>query len=443
MQLLSTLLLTLFAANSVLLVWLLALRGFVAVIFCLALFAAFFAAQIWPEESKIESKRLKRLRGGATLLAAYLLAMPVSIAAHIYAGIRYLPADMSLGIFLAACAVALLATGIVFLNGGLRVFASSVQLGIKWRVHALIFWWVPVVSYAMAWRAFRIAHEECRFELAKYELDHVRAENEICKTKYPILLVHGVFFRDSQFLNYWGRVPAALIQNGAAVYYGKQQSAASVADSAAELAARIHEIVSETGCEKVNIIAHSKGGLDSRYAISCLGAAPEVASLTTINTPHHGCVFAEELLKVAPQALQDRLAKTYNGALRRLGDSNPNFLAAIYDLTNHACESLNSLAPDADGVYYASVGSYVENAKGGRFPLNVSHDLVKHFDGKNDGLVSIDSAKWGERFTLLSPKGKRGITHADVIDLGRENVPGFDVREFYVNYVEELKQAGF
>lgn len=40
----------------------------------------------------------------------------------------------------------------------------------------------------------------------------------------------------------------------------------------------------ETGCEKVNIIAHSKGGLDSRYAISRLGMDQYTASLTTINS---------------------------------------------------------------------------------------------------------------------------------------------------------------
>ena len=53
------------------------------------------------------------------------------------------------------------------------------------------------------------------------------------------------------------------------------------------------QIIQKTGCEKVNIIAHSKGGLESRYAISQLGLSPYVASLTTINTPHHGCTFVD------------------------------------------------------------------------------------------------------------------------------------------------------
>ena len=63
-----------------------------------------------------------------------------------------------------------------------------------------------------------------------------RAESEICKTKYPILLVHGVFFRDFRYVNYWGRIPKELQRNGATVYYGQQQSAAAVEDSGRELA---------------------------------------------------------------------------------------------------------------------------------------------------------------------------------------------------------------
>ena len=99
--------------------------------------------------------------------------------------------------------------------------------------------------------------------------------------------------------------------------------------------------------------------------------------------------------------------------------------------------------PDMDGVYYQSVGSYMAKAMSGRFPLNVSYPLVKHFDGKNDGLVALHAMKWGDNFRVIEPMGQRGISHGDVIDLNRENVDGFDVREFYVGLVAELKQKQF
>ena len=92
---------------------------------------------------------------------------------------------------------------------------------------------------------------------------------------------------------------------------------------------------------------------------------------------------------------------------------------------------------------YQSYGSKSARAASGRFPLNVSYPVVKKFDGDNDGLVALDAMSWGEKFTPILPTGKRGITHADMIDLNRENFKGFDVREFYVGVVSELKERGF
>ena len=44
---------------------------------------------------------------------------------------------------------------------------------------------------------------------------------------------------------------------------------------------------------------------------------------------------------------------------------------------------------------------------------------------------------------ILKPQGRRGISHGDVIDLNRENIDTFDVREFYVELVSDLKRRGF
>ena len=335
------------------------------------------------------------------------------------------------------------AEAIVFWNGMIRVYLTSVQLGLKHRVLAALCGWIPLLNIWYLRKIIRITADEVEFETEKWELDAARAESEVCKTKYPILLVHGVFFRDFRYVNYWGRIPRELQRNGAALYYGQQQSAAAVEDSGRELAERIRQILAETGCEKVNIIAHSKGGLDSRAAIAHQGMAPYVASLTTINTPHRGCIFAEYLLEKIPAAARQKIADTYNAALKRLGDENPDFLAAVTDLTASACEKRNAAAPDAPGVFYQSVMSYCRRAQHGKFPLNMTYPIVKHFDGLNDGLVAVDSARWGERFTLLEPRGKRGISHGDVVDLNRENIPGFDVREFYVSLAADLKQRSF
>ena len=76
-------------------------------------------------------------------------------------------------------------------------------------------------------------------------------------------------------------------------------------------------------------------------------------------------------------------------------------------------------------------------------PCNIGYLLVKHCEGVNDGLVCADSAVWGKFLGYLDTPGRRGISHGDMIDLRRENIRGFDVREFYVELVKKLKEQGY
>ncbi len=62
---------------------------------------------------------------------------------------------------------------------------------------------------------------------------------------------------------------------------------------------------------------------------------------------------------------------------------------------------------------------------------------------KNDGLVTAESAKWGDFKKTFISTGRRGISHGDMIDLKREDYKGFDVIEAYVEIVSELKAMGF
>ena len=178
--------------------------------------------------------------------------------------------------------------------------------------------------------------------------------------------------------------------------------------------------------------------------IAKTSAGKHVASLTTINTPHRGCEFADYLLKEIPKEGQQKIANTYNAMAEKLGDHDPDFLAAVYDLTSENCGKRNEEVHDEPGVYYQSVGSVLPKASTGQFPLNFTYRLVKYFDGENDGLVGDRSFKWGSSFQMLRNNNpKRGISHGDVIDLNRENIKGFDVREFYVQLVSGLREMGF
>ena len=84
----------------------------------------------------------------------------------------------------------------------------------------------------------------------------------------------------------------------------------------------------------------------------------------------------------------------------------------------------------------------MKNCFSASFPLNLGYLLVKPAEGRNDGLVAQNSAVWGHFLGVLTCKGRRGISHGDMIDLFRENIKGFDVREYYVMLVKGLKDMG-
>ena len=396
---------------------------------------------ILPSFAKKPTFKLKMLSDGCDLLNMMLITSFVTAITSIYL-LVYNYEDFHRTVFINAI-IAIILEAIVFWNGIIRVYCTSVQLGIKKRVLGAMLGWIPIANVYFLIRIIAICMTEVKFETNKIKLNSERKDEELCKTKYPIVLIHGVFFRDWKYMNYWGRIPNELIKNGATIYYGDHQSALSIEKSAVEISEKIKEIILVSGAEKVNIIAHSKGGLDSRYAISKLGLEEYVASLTTINTPHRGCIFADYLFsKTTPEFVQS-VADKYNSTLKILGDKDPDFTSAVKDLTASSCIGFNDEIIDSPNVYYQSIFSKQNKASNGKFPLNISYPLVKKFDGVNDGLVSVESAKWGDKFTILTVKGSRGISHADVIDLTKENVKGFDVREFYVNLVNELKNKGF
>ena len=401
---------------------------------------AFVLINVFPGIYRAGRFKLTVLAGGSDLLSAFMITLVLETAAFTA---MVLSGHYTIGQLIGIGVLAAIAEAIVFWNGIIRVYMTSVQLGFRTRMLGAVFGMIFPLNVYFLVKIIVLTRREAVFEIYRVRLEESRRGQDICKTKYPLLLVHGVFFRDSSALNYWGRIPEALIQNGAEIYYGDQQSALSVIDSAREIAGRIEEIIRRTGAEKVNIIAHSKGGLDCRYAISNLGMDKYAASLTTVNTPHHGCLFVEHLFDRIAPPVREKMALAYNTALKKIGDKSPDFLAAVGDLRNSRVEELNAVTPDMEGVFYQSCGSMARRAKSGRFPLNVSYPLVKKYDGANDGLVATESMKWGDNFRLVSVKGKRGVTHADMIDLNRENIPGFDVREFYVGVVSDLKNRGF
>ncbi|RHO56590.1 hypothetical protein DW094_05070 [Ruminococcaceae bacterium AM07-15] len=104
---------------------------------------------------------------------------------------------------------------------------------------------------------------------------------------------------------------------------------------------------------------------------------------------------------------------------------------------------LGEQTPPPPEVFCQSVGSQMKNCFSAPFPLNLCWLLVRFFEKNNDGLVALEAMEWGERFQQARSPSRRGLSHGDMIDLNRQNIPGFDVREFYVELAKDLKARGF
>lgn len=255
-----------------------------------------------------------------------------------------------------------------------------------------------------------------------------------CRTRYPILLIHGLNCRDDWIFPYWGRVADILTEHGARVYLSGQDAWGSIPGNAGALLRRGEEIRAETGSPRLNLIAHSKGGLEARYLISTLGFAPRAASLTTICTPHHGSRAAAEWL--GRERVCRLAGRGMEGFWRARGDRDPDFWAAVRALTPEAMERFNRENPDSPLVYYQSWGARLDGA--GWDPMDRLQLWLTKADAPTDGLVSPDSAVWGNyRGTL------EGVSHQDGVGGRRRKRAGFDAGAFYIRLVRELADRGF
>lgn len=264
--------------------------------------------------------------------------------------------------------------------------------------------------------------------------------NEKRKLRYPILLVHGLAFRDHKYLNYWGRIPKRLEELGAQIFYGNQDGNGTIEDNGLFLMERINEILEQTGASKVNIIAHSKGGIDCRYMISHFNMGKKVASLTTIATPHHGC----KILDKVPRYLLRVHSIHINVLMKLTGDKRPKAYKAYNSLKESYMEDFNKKYLDDPSVYYQSYAFSMQKD----VILWLFHKFINKY-GENDGQVTVESAKWGDFKGVYRSNSKRGISHAHEIDMYRKKMskkdgPNIsDILEIYEKIYNDLCDKDF
>lgn len=262
------------------------------------------------------------------------------------------------------------------------------------------------------------------------------------QTQHPILLVHGFAFRDDLRLKrYWGNIPEVLEKNGVEVYLSHHNAFGSHQASARQIKARLQAILDSTGHEKVNIIAHSKGGIEARYLISRLGMAPKVASLTTLGTPHRGANLANIIMgKLIDYQALPPLQRMVTKAATLLGDIDPDPLMGGFQLTPEYMARFNQAVPNDPRVYYQSFAGKISADYPSLLQRIKYKELIQR-EGPHDGTVSVASARWGE-FRGIIPSGDAyGVSHFEMI--GQSHVTAFDAPAFFLQVVADLKQKGY
>lgn len=202
----------------------------------------------------------------------------------------------------------------------------------------------------------------------------------------PVILVHGLFGFDrigvpGARFDYFRGIAKHLETLGCHAHAVKLPMASSVPARAAKLVAAIEAV----GHERIDLVAHSLGGLDARYALAKLGLAGRVRSLVTIGTPHRGSPIAD-LMLTGVLDWPRRLAKTMGMPLE-----------ALEWLSTASLEKFNAEITDVPGVRYGCVVGGMRDAKTAvPLPLIAAHAYLKKVAGANDGLVPIASQYWGE-----------------------------------------------
>ena len=256
-------------------------------------------------------------------------------------------------------------------------------------------------------------------------------------TKYPVVLVHGMMVKDFSLWPAFRGITDFLRKQNITVYTSNQDGLGTIANNAAQLKEEIEAILAKEGCDKVNLIAHSKGGVDARFMISQLGMEEHVASLTTLSTPHHGSGLSAKLLQM-PGFLAKTIAFFTNTFYKLLGDRQPDILRLGRELTAEAMEDFNETVPNAPSVYYQSFSSTAPHKKA--FLRFIPYQISRYCEQDDtDGMVAVKSSQWGNYRGSISAE----LDHFKMVGVYGSKKKLTGVGLFYLHIIQELRNMGF
>lgn len=199
-----------------------------------------------------------------------------------------------------------------------------------------------------------------------------------------VVLLHGFLgFVQIGPLHYFRGIVKTFNQAGIYCLSPQVPPAGTIQQRAESLANQLFQ----NNIQNHTLIAHSMGGLDARYLISHLDPDHRIKHLITIGTPHHGSPVANWFLNSR---------RPFPSWIRYRG------MPGLGELTPEARQA--NPIPDRVDVTYQSYAS--------ARPLHEIPFWLRPYSrmipNENDGLVSVESAKWGDF---------QGTLHADHFEL--------------------------
>ncbi len=267
---------------------------------------------------------------------------------------------------------------------------------------------------------------------------------DLVATRFPIVLVHGwTGFESIGPITYFWNVPETLVEQGFLVYVASLDPYNSVDVRSEQLASQVDGFLTRGRARKVDIVAHSQGGLDSRRLVSTLGYGDRVSALVTISTPHRGTPITDIALGALPGPGEDALYFLLELIGATAVGSESDARASFASMTTGYVEgTFNPENPDDPLVQYVSYAGLT-------CPLGItcgdvcdveiafSYDLIYLAAGDNDGIVPVSSAVWGDY------RGEVAADHFDEVgQLFGVTGPNFDHLQFYSDVARELASEG-
>ncbi|MFA6034143.1 MAG: alpha/beta fold hydrolase [Myxococcota bacterium] len=267
---------------------------------------------------------------------------------------------------------------------------------------------------------------------------------ELKASRYPIILVHGFSgFSNIGPLDYFYQVYDKFGSEGYDIYVAVLDPFNYSEKRGAQLAKVIDDVMAKTWANKVNIIAHSQGGIDSRYAISGLGYADRVGMLNTISSPHYGTGIADCALEDPAVMTLFKVMFAAVGIVIEGPQMEHDLKASLETMSTENMKQFNLKYPNDPRVRYRSwAGKSCKSSDSG-CPNTINFFLIPTYNeifkrkGPNDGIVQSDSGVWGEFQGFLNADHFQEVGHL----FGMTG--SFDHLKFYRDVIESTAALGY